>query len=100
MTDVMKDQETVEVVEVVCEPPPPPKISRLWLKDSRGTSSASLTFATISFWVVTLAYLASIVQKIGPVEFKAFDIGACAAYFGTCSALYFGRRFTEAKVSK
>jgi hypothetical protein len=74
-----------------------PKKSWFWFTDTQGHQSVSLTFATISFAVTTLAYITSMVQNIGPVTFRNFDVGACGAYFGTVMALYFGRKFTEAK---
>jgi hypothetical protein len=89
----MADEEPVvkEVLET-------PAKSRWWIKNSEGNPSASLTFATVAFWVTTFAYIASIVTKVGPVEFRQFDVGACAAFMSPILALYFGRRFTEAKL--
>jgi hypothetical protein len=52
---------------------------------------------TVSFWVTTVLYCISQFQSIGPIQFRAFDVGACGAYFGSILALYFGRRFTDAK---
>jgi hypothetical protein len=74
-----------------------PSNSWLWIKDSKGFASVSLTFATVSFFVTTAAYIVSIFQSIGPVTFRQFDVGACGSYFGTIMALYWGRKWTEAK---
>ncbi len=73
------------------------KTSKLWMKDSNGYPSISVTMLAISFWVTTVAYIASMFSKIGPVEFKSFDSGACGAYFGLILGTYVARRATEAK---
>lgn len=73
------------------------KTSKIWLKDSSGHPSISVTMLAISFWVTTIAYAASIFSRIGPVEFKSFDSGACGAYFGLILGTYVARRATEAK---
>jgi len=71
--------------------------SWLWIKDSKGYGSVTVTFTTVAFWVTTFAYLISIVEKVGPVEIRQFDVAACSAYFIPILTLYFGRKFTEAK---
>lgn len=68
-----------------------------WMKGSDGNASVSTTFVTIAFWITTLAYAASMIEKIGPVSFRQFDVGACSVYVIPLLTLYFGRRFTEAK---
>lgn len=73
------------------------KTSKIWMKDSQGHPSISVTMLAISFWVTTLAYILSMVSKIGPVEIRPFDVGACGAYFGLILSTYVARRFTEAK---
>jgi hypothetical protein len=55
----------------------------------------SATFATVAFFVTTVAYIASIFEKIGPLTLRAFDSGACAAYLVPVLGLYFSRRFTD-----
>ena len=67
-----------------------------WIKNSSGVSSASFTFAFISFWVTTIMYFLSSIQRCGPVEFKEFDTTAVGAYLVPILTLYFGRRWTEA----
>ena len=59
--------------------------------------SVTVTFVTIAFFVTTLAYVLSIVSKIGPFEIRSFDVAACSAYFIPILTLYFGRKWTEAK---
>lgn len=76
---------------------PAPAPSWFWLKDNAGKSSATLTFATVSFGVTTAVFALSAIQSIGGFSFRAFDPSSCAAYLGTTFALYFGRRFTDAK---
>lgn len=69
-----------------------------WIKDAQGYGSVTVTFATVAFWVTTLAYVLSIFDKIGPVDIRAFDVAAASAYFVPVLTLYFGRKFTEAKL--
>lgn len=78
--------------------PETPKTSWLWIKDSDGKASASVTLLTVSFWVTTLIYILSAVQKVGPLEFRPFDVGAAGSYFIPVLTLYFGRRWTDAKM--
>jgi hypothetical protein len=88
-TDISTDGDPVKVPD-----------SWLWIRDSKGYGSVTVTFITIAFFVTTLAYVLSVVEKIGPVSFRSFDVAACSAYFGTLCALYWGRRYTEAKFIK
>lgn len=83
-------------------PPPVPgevKDSWLWIKDTRGYGSVTVTFLTIAFFVTTVAYVFSIVEKIGPVAIRPFDVAACSAYFIPILTLYFGRKWTDAKAT-
>lgn len=73
-----------------------PRASWIWMKDSSGYPSVTVTFVTVSFWVTTLLYVASAFQKIGPIELRPFDVAATSAYFIPILTLYFGRRWTEA----
>lgn len=84
-----QDDDVEEVVK--------PKNSWLWIKDSKGYGSVTLTFATVAFTVTTITYILSMFESIGRVTFRPFDVGACGSYFGTIMALYFGRKWTEAK---
>lgn len=81
----------------VTPPPDTPKASWIWLKDSSGFPSVTVTFVTIAFWVTTLWFIVSIIHKVGPVEFHAFDPVAATSYLGPILGLYFGRKFTDAK---
>ena len=69
-----------------------------WIKDTKGQGSVTVTLVFVSFWVTTLSFIASIFQKVGDIQFRAFDSAACAAYLGPILAVYFGRRWTESKV--
>jgi len=94
----MADGDTsTKVVSPDVPQPPAPGPAWFWLKDNSGKSSATLTFATVSFFVTTAAYALSTVQTVGGVSLRPFDPSSCAAYLGTTFALYFGRRFTDAK---
>lgn len=68
-----------------------------WIKDTRGYGSVTVTMIFISFWVTTLSYLMSIVEKLGPLTVRPFDVAACSAYFIPILTLYFGRKWTETK---
>lgn len=74
-----------------------PSPSRFWIKDSSGYPSVTITFLFVSFWITTLAYVLSIVSKIGPLEIRSFDVGACGAYFGIIFSAYIARRYTDAR---
>jgi hypothetical protein len=67
------------------------------LKDSRGQGSITVTLMLVSFWVTTIAYLLSLVGKIGDVEFREFDPAAASAYLIPILTLYFGRKWTDSK---
>jgi hypothetical protein len=74
-----------------------PGPSKIWMRDSQGNPSATLTFVTITFWLTAFAYIVSVVTKIGPIEFRPFDSTACLAFFGSTASLYWGRRFVSTK---
>lgn len=69
-----------------------------WIKNSSGKSSASVTFAFVSFWVTTLLYILSSIKSCDGVEFREFDSTAVGAYLIPILTLYFGRRWTETKL--
>lgn len=68
-----------------------------WIKDSKGYGSVTVTLLFVAFWVTTVAYIMSMVEKIGPVVIRPFDVAATSVYLIPILTLYFGRRFTEAK---
>jgi hypothetical protein len=81
-----------------------PRDNWFWMKDSSGKVSASLTFAALSFMVITLWILLSIFETI---QFGEKSIitrpppseGIILAYLGTTFSLYFGRRYSVDKLS-
>lgn len=73
--------------------------SKLWLRDSRGYGSVTLTILMVSFFVTTTAYVLSIIEHIGSLSIRPFDVSACAGYFIPILTLYATRKFTEAKFS-
>lgn len=81
-------------------PPDPTEVKPAWywIKDSKGYGSVTVTFTTVAFWVTTVAYIMSMVEKVGPVSIRPFDVAACSAYFIPILTLYFGRKWTEAKM--
>lgn len=69
----------------------------MWIKNTSGQKSASLTFVSIAFGIVTLWLLLSVFSKIGHIEIREFDAGSAMAYLTPLLALYFGRRWTDGK---
>jgi hypothetical protein len=90
-----------EDVKVTAEKPSKTKKTGpwYWLSDTRGEKSITATLVFVSFLVTTFAFLFSTVEKIGGTEFRSFDVAACSAYFVPILTLYFGRRWTDAKLS-
>lgn len=87
--DVTADTKTATTVA--------PKVSWFWIKDTAGYPSVTVTLLVVSFVITTMAFLISMVESIGTVKFRAFDTGACTAYFVPILTLYFGRKWTDAK---
>lgn len=72
--------------------------SWLWIKDSRGYGSVTVTILMISFWATTLAYILSLFEgEVYGFKFKHFDVAAATSYFGACLATYTARKWTSAK---
>lgn len=67
-----------------------------WLKNTAGQKSASLTFVTIAFLVVTLWLLVSIINI---THIRPFDAGAAMQYLVPLLMLYFGRRYSDSKTT-
>jgi hypothetical protein len=66
-----------------------------WLRDSQGYGSITVTLVFVSFWVTTLAYIASIVENIGGVSVRSFDVAAASTYMIPILTLYFGRKWSD-----
>lgn len=75
------------------------KVPWYFFSDTAGAKSLTVTLVMVSFFLTSLAYVLSIVEKIGPVVIRPFDIGACGVFFGPILALYFGRKATDAKAT-
>lgn len=69
----------------------------LWLKQSDGKPSASLTMVFLAFNVCLLWLFLSIVEGLGPIKVRAFDAGQAMTFLTPLLGLYFGRRFTDSK---
>jgi hypothetical protein len=69
----------------------------MWIKNTSGQKSASLTFVAVAFSIVTLWLLLSIFSKIGHIEIREFDSSSAMSYLTPLLALYFGRRWTDGK---
>lgn len=74
-------------------------VSRIWIRNTEGKPSISATFATVAFLAATVAYVASIFEKIGGFSIRPFDSAACTSYLVPILGLYFGRRLTDIKAS-
>lgn len=81
--------------EPVAAPDKKGNVSKFWINDTNGNPSMSATFATISFFITTTIYVASIFEKIGPLSIRSFDPSAASAYLIPSLGLYFGRRWTD-----
>lgn len=79
-----------------------PRDNWFWMRNSNGKASASLTFAAISFIVITAWIFLSIFESITIAETvintrEAPSEGLIFAYLGTTFSLYFGRRYSNAR---
>jgi len=72
----------------------------MYLKDSDGKKSLSVTMVVVAFFVFLIAYILSIFEKLGPLSIRPFDVAACSSFFIPLLTLYFGRRWTSASVTK
>ena len=87
-----RDNDTIDI-EV--------KDSWMWIKDSKGFGSVTVTLMTVSFWLTSLAYVLGLFDgQIYGFHLRPFDVGAAAAYFGLCASLYGGRKWTDAKYNR
>lgn len=70
-----------------------------WIKNTRGKPDAALTFAVISFLIVTVNVLLSTFGTISCgehiIQFAALDSGTMAVYLGATFSTYIGRRWTD-----
>ena len=75
----------------------------MWIKNSNGKQDAMLTFATISFAIVSLNILLSTLQEVsigaGTFSFQPMDPGTMTAYLAATFGAYVSRRWTRARYS-
>lgn len=96
-----------KVVEMSANPGPASNVgdggnvkpSWFWVKDARGEGSVTVTLVTYAFILTSLAYVLSIVEHVGSVAIRPFDVGACGAFFIPILGLYGTRKYTQAKFS-
>lgn len=75
-----------------------------WVKNSGGKRDAMLTFATVSFVVVTISIILSTIAEISAGDFKAtftpLDSGLVSIYLGATFTAYVTRKYTDKKFEK
>ena len=74
----------------------------MWLKNSSGKQDAMLTFATISFAIVSFNILLSSIQELGlpsgaSISFQILDTGTMTAYLAATFGAYVSRKWTDRK---
>lgn len=76
----------------------------MWITNTAGKKDAMLTFAVVSFAVVTLNMLLSSLDTINigstTIVFKSLDSSMVALYLGSTFTAYVSRRWTDKKYSK
>jgi hypothetical protein len=76
----------------------------MWIKNTNKKPDAMLTFATLSFGVVTLNMLLSSFESFSygdvSVMFKSLDGSVMAVYLGATFTAYVSRRWTDKKYGK
>ena len=76
----------------------------MWIKNTNKRPDAMLTFAAISFFVVTLNMFLSSFESISigtvSIMFKSLDSSVMAVYLGATFTAYVSRRWTDKKYGK
>lgn len=71
----------------------------MWIKNTEGKPDAMLTFATVSFIVVTLNVLFSTIETLTfgstTINFQALDGTIMGIYLGATFTAYVSRRWTD-----
>lgn len=99
-------KEVVENTEKLSNVPAPeaPKAAWWWLKNTKNKPDAALTMLVVAFLIVTGTYALSVVGEltIGTVHLvmNAFTTDYATTVMAPLMALYFGRRYTDAKHEK
>jgi len=73
------------------------KHSKIWMRDSSGLRSASVTLLWISFLVTTVGYLLALVENIGTIKIRPFIVAGSGSYCLPILTMYTGRKWTKAK---
>lgn len=68
-----------------------------WIKNSKNEPSASLTFAVIAFTITMIHMTLSIIVNPFGLAITPFNASEAMVVLTPIMALYFGRRFTDAK---
>ncbi len=75
-----------------------------WVKNSIGKEDAMLTFATISFFVITISIILASISEINvggfKVNFIPLDSGLASIYLGATFTAYVTRKWTDKKYDK
>mgnify|MGYP003342117904 CR=1 FL=1 len=75
-----------------------------WVKNSNGKQDAMLTFATISFCIVTLSVVLSSISELKFGKFSAtfvpLDSNLASIYLGATFTAYVTRKWTDKKYDK
>lgn len=69
----------------------------LWLKNTKGEPSASLTLIVVAFSIIMLHMLASIFVNPFGIVITSFDAAESMMVLTPLLMLYFGRRHTDVK---
>lgn len=72
----------------------------MWIADQDGRQSVIVTLLSVSFVATTVAYVISMVDRIGIVSIRPFDVAAAGAYFGSVLAAYVGCMWIDSKRSQ
>lgn len=76
----------------------------IWIRNTRGRPDAMLTFAVISFSVVTINLLLSTFGTVSfyghTISFQPLDGSIMAVYLGATFSAYVSRRWTDSKYKK
>jgi hypothetical protein len=76
----------------------------IWLKNTDGKRDAMLTFATVSFAIVTIVYLLSSIDEIKykdlHIDFNLVPIDAMSLYLASTFSAYVARKWTDVKYKK
>jgi len=68
------------------------------LRDAKGEKSVTVTITLLAFWIVSCAYIISVVETIGPLKIRPFDVAACSTFLMPCLSLYGFKKHTDSNV--